>query len=153
MHLISFTRFIHSFLSSRNLLYVYPQRLNFANRPASARNITIKIQFMCGEDPSCAMPVINFEISWQTFAYVHSWGISEEITHCFLLITTVSSGALGSLTSESWWSLSFPSESRAAVLTYNRKYLSLEWNRAYYYYLSLPTLFSEVCCCITSRLY
>ncbi|XP_030322741.1 dedicator of cytokinesis protein 8 [Calypte anna] len=42
----------------RNLLYVYPQRLNFANRPASARNITIKIQFMCGEDPSCAMPVI-----------------------------------------------------------------------------------------------
>jgi len=48
-------------LSSRNLLYVYPQRLNFANRPASARNITIKIQFMCGEDPSCAMPVINAE--------------------------------------------------------------------------------------------
>ncbi|NXO05322.1 DOCK8 protein, partial [Rhinopomastus cyanomelas] len=46
------------FLSSRNLLYVYPQRLNFANRLASARNITIKIQFMCGEDPSCAMPVI-----------------------------------------------------------------------------------------------
>ncbi|POI34176.1 hypothetical protein CIB84_002072, partial [Bambusicola thoracicus] len=41
----------------RNLLYVYPQRLNFANRPASARNITIKIQFMCGEDPSCAMPI------------------------------------------------------------------------------------------------
>ncbi|XP_041282880.1 dedicator of cytokinesis protein 8 [Onychostruthus taczanowskii] len=42
----------------RNLLYVYPQRLNFANRLASARNITVKIQFMCGEDPSCAMPVI-----------------------------------------------------------------------------------------------
>ncbi|NWI11369.1 DOCK8 protein, partial [Crypturellus soui] len=42
----------------RNLLYVYPQRLNFANRPASARNITIKIQFMCGEDSTCAMPII-----------------------------------------------------------------------------------------------
>ncbi|KAJ7335515.1 hypothetical protein JRQ81_013456, partial [Phrynocephalus forsythii] len=42
----------------RNLLYVYPQRLNFANRLASGRNITIKIQFMCGEDPGCAMPVI-----------------------------------------------------------------------------------------------
>ncbi|KAH0521288.1 Dedicator of cytokinesis protein 8, partial [Microtus ochrogaster] len=42
----------------RNLLYVYPQRLNFANKLASARNITIKIQFMCGEDPSNAMPVI-----------------------------------------------------------------------------------------------
>ncbi|XP_069084743.1 dedicator of cytokinesis protein 8 isoform X1 [Pleurodeles waltl] len=42
----------------RNLLYVYPQRLNFANKLSSARNITIKIQFMSGEDPSCAMPVI-----------------------------------------------------------------------------------------------
>lgn len=42
---------------SRNLLYVYPQRLNFANKLASARNITIKIQFMCGEDASSAMPV------------------------------------------------------------------------------------------------
>uniref|UniRef100_A0A2K5DF75 Dedicator of cytokinesis 8 n=1 Tax=Aotus nancymaae TaxID=37293 RepID=A0A2K5DF75_AOTNA len=43
---------------SRNLLYVYPQRLNFANKLASARNITIKIQFMCGEDAGNAMPVI-----------------------------------------------------------------------------------------------
>nr|XP_046243653.1 dedicator of cytokinesis protein 8 isoform X2 [Scatophagus argus] len=42
----------------RNLLYVYPQRLNFVNRLTSARNITIKIQFMSGEDPSCALPVI-----------------------------------------------------------------------------------------------
>ncbi|XP_023620336.1 dedicator of cytokinesis protein 8 isoform X3 [Myotis lucifugus] len=42
----------------RNLLYVYPQRLNFTNKLTSARNITIKIQFMCGEDPSNAMPVI-----------------------------------------------------------------------------------------------
>uniref|UniRef100_A0A2K6P7R8 Dedicator of cytokinesis 8 n=1 Tax=Rhinopithecus roxellana TaxID=61622 RepID=A0A2K6P7R8_RHIRO len=42
----------------RNLLYVYPQRLNFVNKLASARNITIKIQFMCGEDACSAMPVI-----------------------------------------------------------------------------------------------
>ncbi|XP_023577660.1 dedicator of cytokinesis protein 8 isoform X1 [Octodon degus] len=42
----------------RNLLYVYPQRLNFVNKLASARNITIKIQFMSGEDPTNAMPVI-----------------------------------------------------------------------------------------------
>ncbi|XP_045145300.1 dedicator of cytokinesis protein 8 [Echinops telfairi] len=42
----------------RNLLYIYPQRLNFANKLASARNITVKIQFMCSEDPSQAMPVI-----------------------------------------------------------------------------------------------
>ncbi|XP_075905606.1 dedicator of cytokinesis protein 8 isoform X1 [Nelusetta ayraudi] len=42
----------------RNLLFVYPQRLNFVNRLTSARNITIKIQFMSGEDPSCSMPVI-----------------------------------------------------------------------------------------------
>ncbi|KAM9744074.1 dedicator of cytokinesis protein 8 isoform 1-T1 [Menidia menidia] len=42
----------------RNLIYVYPQRLNFVNRLTSARNITIKTQFMSGEDPSCALPVI-----------------------------------------------------------------------------------------------
>ncbi|XP_040897522.1 dedicator of cytokinesis protein 8 isoform X3 [Toxotes jaculatrix] len=42
----------------RNLLYVYPQRLNFVNRLTSVRNITIKIQFMSGEDTSCALPVI-----------------------------------------------------------------------------------------------
>uniref|UniRef100_A0A8C4EYC7 Dedicator of cytokinesis 8 n=1 Tax=Dicentrarchus labrax TaxID=13489 RepID=A0A8C4EYC7_DICLA len=41
----------------RNLLYVYPQRLNFVNRLTSARNITIKIQFMSGEDPACSLPV------------------------------------------------------------------------------------------------
>uniref|UniRef100_A0A672S0S3 Dedicator of cytokinesis 8 n=1 Tax=Sinocyclocheilus grahami TaxID=75366 RepID=A0A672S0S3_SINGR len=42
----------------RNLVYVYPLRLNLTNRLTSARNITVKIQFMSGEDPSCAMPVI-----------------------------------------------------------------------------------------------
>uniref|UniRef100_W5MSP2 Dedicator of cytokinesis 8 n=1 Tax=Lepisosteus oculatus TaxID=7918 RepID=W5MSP2_LEPOC len=42
----------------RNLLFVYPQRLSFANRLASARNISVKTQFMCGEDASSAMPVI-----------------------------------------------------------------------------------------------
>uniref|UniRef100_A0A4W5KBR4 Dedicator of cytokinesis 8 n=1 Tax=Hucho hucho TaxID=62062 RepID=A0A4W5KBR4_9TELE len=42
----------------RNLFYVYPQRLNFVNRLTSARNITVKIQFMSGEDPSCVLPVI-----------------------------------------------------------------------------------------------
>ncbi|XP_061674213.1 dedicator of cytokinesis protein 8 [Syngnathoides biaculeatus] len=42
----------------RNLLFIYPQRLNFVNRLTSARNITIKIQFMSGEDPNCALPVI-----------------------------------------------------------------------------------------------
>ncbi|KAL2089693.1 hypothetical protein ACEWY4_014381 [Coilia grayii] len=42
----------------RNLLYVYPQSLNFANRQGSARNITVKVQFMNGEDASNALPVI-----------------------------------------------------------------------------------------------
>ncbi|XP_058641512.1 dedicator of cytokinesis protein 8 isoform X1 [Onychostoma macrolepis] len=42
----------------RNLLFVYPLRLNLTNRLTSARNITVKIQFMCSEDTSCAMPVI-----------------------------------------------------------------------------------------------
>ncbi len=41
----------------RNLLFVYPQRLTFVNRLTSARNITIKIQFMSGEDPTCCLPV------------------------------------------------------------------------------------------------
>ncbi|GAA6104477.1 dedicator of cytokinesis protein 7 isoform X10 [Tachysurus ichikawai] len=42
----------------RNLLYINPQSLNFANRQGSARNITVKVQFMNGEDQSNAMPVI-----------------------------------------------------------------------------------------------
>ncbi|XP_037633423.1 dedicator of cytokinesis protein 8 isoform X1 [Sebastes umbrosus] len=42
----------------RNLLYVYPQRLNFVNRFTSARNVSIKMQFMSGEDQACSLPVI-----------------------------------------------------------------------------------------------
>ncbi|XP_076859733.1 dedicator of cytokinesis protein 8 isoform X2 [Brachyhypopomus gauderio] len=42
----------------RNLLYVYPQRLNIGSRLASARNITVKIQFMNSEEASSALPVI-----------------------------------------------------------------------------------------------
>ncbi|PKU33801.1 hypothetical protein llap_15897 [Limosa lapponica baueri] len=48
----------------RNLLYVYPQSLNFANRQGSARNITVKVQFMYGEDPSNAMPVPLPGMKW-----------------------------------------------------------------------------------------
>ncbi|XP_068594454.1 dedicator of cytokinesis protein 8 [Brachionichthys hirsutus] len=43
----------------RNLLFIYPQRLNFVNRLTSARNITVKIQFMSAEDAACALPVIS----------------------------------------------------------------------------------------------
>ncbi|KAK3532757.1 hypothetical protein QTP86_028126 [Hemibagrus guttatus] len=42
----------------RNLLYVYPQNLNFSSRQGSVRNIAVKVQFMAGEDPNQAMPVI-----------------------------------------------------------------------------------------------
>ncbi|XP_078070451.1 dedicator of cytokinesis protein 8 isoform X2 [Mustelus asterias] len=61
--------------SYRNLLYVYPQRLNFANRLASARNITIKIQFLADEDQSNAMQVIfgkssNAEFVSETYTAV-----------------------------------------------------------------------------------
>uniref|UniRef100_A0A6I8NBI2 Dedicator of cytokinesis 7 n=1 Tax=Ornithorhynchus anatinus TaxID=9258 RepID=A0A6I8NBI2_ORNAN len=52
----------------RNLLYVYPQSLNFANRQGSARNITVKVQFMYGEDPSNAMPVIFGKSSCSEFS-------------------------------------------------------------------------------------
>ncbi|TNN70010.1 Dedicator of cytokinesis protein 6 [Liparis tanakae] len=41
-----------------NLLYVYPQSLNFSSRQGSVRNIAVKVQFMAGEDPSQALPVI-----------------------------------------------------------------------------------------------
>uniref|UniRef100_UPI00358FDEC1 dedicator of cytokinesis protein 7-like isoform X3 n=1 Tax=Myxine glutinosa TaxID=7769 RepID=UPI00358FDEC1 len=46
------------FTTYQNLLYIYPQSLNFANRQGSARNIAVKVQFMSGEDASQAMPVI-----------------------------------------------------------------------------------------------
>ncbi|XP_069498119.1 dedicator of cytokinesis protein 7 isoform X2 [Ambystoma mexicanum] len=52
----------------RNILYVYPQSLNFANRQGSARNITVKVQFMYGEDPSNAMPVIFGKSSCPEFS-------------------------------------------------------------------------------------
>ncbi|XP_016143175.1 dedicator of cytokinesis protein 7-like [Sinocyclocheilus grahami] len=42
----------------RNMLYVYPQSVNFNSRQGSVRNIAVKVQFMAGEDPSQAMPVI-----------------------------------------------------------------------------------------------
>ncbi|XP_069784055.1 dedicator of cytokinesis protein 7-like isoform X2 [Narcine bancroftii] len=42
----------------RNLLYVYPQFLNFSNRQGSARNITVKIQFLDSEEPAGVLPVI-----------------------------------------------------------------------------------------------
>lgn len=42
----------------RNLLYVYPQSLNFSSRQGSVRNIAVKVHFMAGEDPSQALPVI-----------------------------------------------------------------------------------------------
>ncbi|XP_051893532.1 dedicator of cytokinesis protein 7-like isoform X2 [Pristis pectinata] len=42
----------------RNLLYVYPQFLNLSNRQGSARNITVKIQFLETEKPGRGLPVI-----------------------------------------------------------------------------------------------
>ncbi|XP_021924154.1 dedicator of cytokinesis protein 6 isoform X3 [Zootermopsis nevadensis] len=42
----------------RNVLYVYPKEVNFASRAGSARNITVKVQLMCGEEESHALPVI-----------------------------------------------------------------------------------------------
>uniref|UniRef100_A0A3Q3E2Q1 Dedicator of cytokinesis 6 n=1 Tax=Hippocampus comes TaxID=109280 RepID=A0A3Q3E2Q1_HIPCM len=44
--------------SYRNLLYVYPQSVNFGSRQGSVRNIAVKVQFMAAEDPSQALPVI-----------------------------------------------------------------------------------------------
>uniref|UniRef100_A0A8C3FV78 Dedicator of cytokinesis 6 n=1 Tax=Chrysemys picta bellii TaxID=8478 RepID=A0A8C3FV78_CHRPI len=51
----------------RNLLYVYPQSLNFSSRQGSVRNIAVKVQFMAGEDPSQALPVIFGKSSCSEF--------------------------------------------------------------------------------------
>lgn len=54
-----------------------PQSLNFANRQGSARNITVKVQFMNGEDPNNALPVRYYQI------------IQDEpllLTKCFIIL-------------------------------------------------------------------
>ena len=47
------------FIPYRNMLYVYPRTLNFSNRGGSARNITVKVQFLAGDDFGSGMEVIN----------------------------------------------------------------------------------------------
>uniref|UniRef100_A0A8D2Q621 Dedicator of cytokinesis 6 n=1 Tax=Varanus komodoensis TaxID=61221 RepID=A0A8D2Q621_VARKO len=54
--------------SCRNLLYVYPQSLNFSSRQGSVRNIAVKLQFMAGEDLGHTMPVIFGKSSCSEFA-------------------------------------------------------------------------------------
>ncbi|XP_053439188.1 dedicator of cytokinesis protein 6 isoform X8 [Nycticebus coucang] len=55
--------------SYRNLLYVYPHSLNFSSRQGSVRNLTIRIQYMAGEDPSQALPVIFGKSSCSEFTH------------------------------------------------------------------------------------
>ncbi|ESP02458.1 hypothetical protein LOTGIDRAFT_199704 [Lottia gigantea] len=52
----------------RNLLYVSPKYLNFANRQGSARNLAVKVQLMSGEDEVHALPVIFGKSSCPEFA-------------------------------------------------------------------------------------
>ena len=42
--------------SSRNMLYIYPQALDF--RSGKGRNVGVKVQFMAGEDREDALPCI-----------------------------------------------------------------------------------------------
>ncbi|XP_030895997.1 dedicator of cytokinesis protein 6 isoform X2 [Leptonychotes weddellii] len=53
--------------SYRNLLYVYPHCLNFSSRQGSVRNLTVRVQYMAGEDPSQALPVIFGKSSCSEF--------------------------------------------------------------------------------------
>ncbi|CAH2273031.1 Hypothetical predicted protein [Pelobates cultripes] len=55
------------YASYRNLLYVYPRSLNFSSRQGSVRNIAVKVQYMAGEDPNQAMPVIFGKSSCSEF--------------------------------------------------------------------------------------
>ncbi|XP_040842271.1 dedicator of cytokinesis protein 6 isoform X2 [Ochotona curzoniae] len=51
----------------RNLLYVYPHSLNFSSRQGSVRNLAVRLQYMAGEDPSQALPVIFGKSSCSEF--------------------------------------------------------------------------------------
>nr|XP_034801928.2 dedicator of cytokinesis protein 6 isoform X4 [Pan paniscus] len=53
--------------SYRNLLYVYPHSLNFSSRQGSVRNLAVRVQYMTGEDPSQALPVIFGKSSCSEF--------------------------------------------------------------------------------------
>ncbi|XP_006875192.1 PREDICTED: dedicator of cytokinesis protein 6 [Chrysochloris asiatica] len=53
--------------SYRNLLYVYPHSLNFSSRQGSVRNLAVRVQYMAGEDPSQALPVIFGKSSCSEF--------------------------------------------------------------------------------------
>ncbi|KAK6180566.1 hypothetical protein SNE40_012697 [Patella caerulea] len=52
----------------RNLLYVSPRYLNFANRQGSARNLAVKVQLMSGEEEAHALPVVFGKSSCPEFA-------------------------------------------------------------------------------------
>ncbi|XP_060040571.1 dedicator of cytokinesis protein 6 isoform X2 [Erinaceus europaeus] len=53
--------------SYRNLLFVYPHSLNFSSRQGSVRNLAVRLQYMAGEDPSQALPVIFGKSSCSEF--------------------------------------------------------------------------------------
>ncbi|KAJ9574920.1 hypothetical protein L9F63_007939, partial [Diploptera punctata] len=52
----------------RNLLFVYPKEVNFASRAGSARNIAVKVQLMCGEEETQALPAIFGKSSCPDYA-------------------------------------------------------------------------------------
>ena len=67
-------------LPCRNMLFVYPKSLNFANRTGSARNIAVKVQFMNGEEEHHAMPVSNPAIAnneFTQFSSQHKYIVEE----------------------------------------------------------------------------
>ncbi|XP_069915195.1 dedicator of cytokinesis protein 6 isoform X3 [Oryctolagus cuniculus] len=53
--------------SYRNLLYVHPHSLNFSSRQGSVRNLAVRLQYMAGEGPSQALPVIFGKSSCSEF--------------------------------------------------------------------------------------
>lgn len=58
----------------RNLLYIYPHNVNFNNRPGSARNIAVKMEFMAAENEKRALPVIFGRSSCPEFT-THAYSI------------------------------------------------------------------------------
>lgn len=69
-------------LPPRSLLYVYPHSLNFGSRQGSVRNLTVRVQYMAGEDPSQALPVSGWTQGRWAEAGVGGWSPASPSCLC-----------------------------------------------------------------------
>ena len=65
---------------------MYPKQLNFTNRQGSARNIAVKVQFMCGEEEHHALPIIFGKSSCPEYAKEAYTTVSYHCKYVSLLL-------------------------------------------------------------------